>query len=88
MQAATHPALAPLVEQVLSASARRAPLRVRGGDTKAFHGPAATGEVLDTRDLSGVVAYEPTELVVTALAGTPLAELEALWQQAKAKEAK
>lgn len=80
MQAATHPALAPLVELVLSASASRTPLRVRGGDTKAFYGPAtpADATVLDTRDLSGVVAYEPTELVITALAGTPLAEIEAL----------
>jgi len=82
MQAATHPALAPLVELVRSASVNRTPLRVRGGDTKAFHGPAAHGvaagaTVLDTRDLSGVVAYEPTELVITALAGTPLAEIEA-----------
>jgi len=79
MQAATHPAMGPLVEQVLSASARRTPLRVRGGDTKAFHGQpqAGAGEVMDTRALSGVVSYEPTELVVTALAGTPLAELEA-----------
>ena len=80
MQAATHPALAPLVESVLSASASRTPLCVRGGNTKAFHGPAAPSgaTVLDTRDLSGVVAYEPTELVITALAGTPLTEIEAL----------
>lgn len=80
MQTATHPALAPLVEQVLSASASGTPLRVRGGNTKAFHGPAAPAGTheLDTRLLSGVVAYEPTELVVTALAGTPLADMEAL----------
>ncbi len=36
------------------------------------------GEVLDTRACAGVVDYEPSELVVTARAGTPLAELEAL----------
>ena len=80
MQLATHHALAPLVEQVLSAMASRTPLSVRGGNTKAFHGPAAPANAatLDTRDLSGVVAYEPTELVITALAGTPLSELEAL----------
>ena len=30
------------------------------------------------RPLAGIVSYEPSELVVTALAGTPLAELEAL----------
>jgi len=57
MSTATHPALAPLVELVRSASAQRTPLRVRGGDTKAFHGSPAHGlPVLDTRDLSGVVA--------------------------------
>lgn len=79
MSAATHPALAPLVEQVLSASASRAPLWVRAGQTKAFLEPAepAAAARLDTRTLSGVVAYEPTELVITALAGTPLAEVEA-----------
>ncbi len=35
------------------------------------------GEVLDTRWHSGIVSYEPSELVITAKAGTPLAELEA-----------
>ena len=83
MQAATHPALAPLVELVLSASASRTPLRVSGGGTKArthvFCGTSVPGgTLLDTRALSGVVAYEPTELVITALAGTPLAEVESL----------
>ena len=36
------------------------------------------------RPLAGVVSYEPSELVVTALAGTPLAELEALRAKAVA----
>ena len=36
------------------------------------------GEPLDTRGLRGIVSYEPSELVVTLRAGTPLAELEAL----------
>jgi FAD/FMN-containing dehydrogenase len=35
------------------------------------------GDVLDTRAWRGISSYEPTELVVTARAGTPLAELEA-----------
>jgi glycolate oxidase FAD binding subunit len=34
--------------------------------------------VLDTRAYRGVVSYEPTELVITARCGTPLAEIEAL----------
>jgi glycolate oxidase FAD binding subunit len=52
-------------------------LRLRGGGTKDFYGQALEGEVLDTRDYTGIVAYEPTELVVTVRCGTPLVELEA-----------
>jgi len=72
-------ALAQTLERVRAALADRTPLRVRGGGTKDFHGARAlAGQPLDTRALTGVVAYEPSELVVTARAGTPLAELEAL----------
>ena len=60
------------------ASARRprrgAPLRIRGGGTKDFYGEALAGDVLDTRAYAGIVDYEPTELVITARAGTPLAD--------------
>ncbi|MEN9417873.1 MAG: hypothetical protein RI988_1493 [Pseudomonadota bacterium] len=38
----------------------------------------AAHAVLDTRALRGISAYEPSELVVTVRAGTPLAELEAV----------
>jgi len=62
-------------EQVLSA---KAPLRLRGGGSKDWYGQALQGEVLDTRAYAGVVDYEPTELVITARCGTPLAEIEAL----------
>lgn len=63
---------------VLDAIDRRVPLRLRGGGTKDFYGHSLQGEVLDTRVLSGIVSYEPTELVVTVGAGTDLAELEAV----------
>jgi glycolate oxidase FAD binding subunit len=53
-------------------------LRIRGGGSKDFYAETLTGEILDTTALHGVVSYEPSELVVTVLAGTPLAELEAL----------
>ena len=62
-------------------------LRVRGGGTKDFYGEPskdegkAVTEVLDTRPLQGILSYEPSELVVTALAGTPLAKLEAALAQ-------
>ena len=70
-----------LIEQyagrIRSAAAEKKPLRLRGGGSKDFYGQALEGEVLDTRAYAGIVAYEPTELVITVRAGTPLAELEA-----------
>jgi glycolate oxidase FAD binding subunit len=65
-------------ERIRAATAAGTPLRIRGGGTKDWYGQALAGEVLDTRAYSGVVAYEPTELVITARCGTPLAEIEAL----------
>lgn len=67
-----------LAERIRAAAAAQTPLRIRGGGSKDFYGLALQGEVLETRSLSGIVSYEPSELVVTVLAGTPLAELEAL----------
>ena len=69
--------LAAFQERIRDAAARGAPLRLRGGGSKDFYGGALEGEVLDTRGHAGVVSYEPTELVVTARCGTPLADLEA-----------
>ncbi|RYZ12889.1 MAG: glycolate oxidase subunit GlcE [Comamonadaceae bacterium] len=54
-------------------------------DDRAAAAAAAAGPgddrreiTLDTREAAGIVSYEPSELVVTARAGTPLAELEAV----------
>lgn len=69
--------LADWIERVRAAGAERAPLRLRGGGTKDFYGGEPKGEIFDTRAYAGIVSYEPTELVVTARCGTPLAELEA-----------
>ena len=69
-------AVTALREAVCEAASTRAPLRIRAGGTKDFYGNATTGSVLDPRCYSGVVAYEPSELVVTACAGTPLTHLE------------
>jgi glycolate oxidase FAD binding subunit len=66
-----------LRERIREAAGRRTPLRLRGGGSKDFYGGEPRGELLDTREHAGVVEYEPTELVVTARCGTPLAELEA-----------
>ena len=64
-------------DRIRAAAAEKRPLRLRGGGSKDFYGQALEGEVLDTRAYAGIVAYEPTELVITARSGTPLAELEA-----------
>jgi glycolate oxidase FAD binding subunit len=71
------PALAALIDQVRAARAYRTPLNITGGSTKAFYGEVPRGQTLDIRGLCGISSYEPSELVVTARAGTPLAELEA-----------
>ena len=65
-----------LCERISEAAARKTALRVRAGGTKDFYGEAAAGEVLDVSPYSGIVAYEPKELVLTVKAGTPLAEVE------------
>ena len=70
-------ALEKLSEQVRDAGRSGRALRLRGGGTKDFYGQALEGEVLDTRAYSGIVAYEPSELVITARCGTRLAEVEA-----------
>jgi glycolate oxidase FAD binding subunit len=65
-----------LIDAVRQAAADGRTLRLRGGGTKDFWGQSLTGEVVDTRAYRGIVSYEPSELVVTARCGTPLAELE------------
>ena len=71
-------ALSQLCETVRAAAASRTTLRIRAGGTKDFYGNTSQGTLLDPRSVAGVVDYEPTELVVTARAGTPLAGLEQL----------
>jgi glycolate oxidase FAD binding subunit len=66
-----------LVDRVAAASSSKIPLEIRGGGTKAFYGGTPRGEALELGELEGITSYEPTELVVTALAGTTLLELEA-----------
>jgi glycolate oxidase FAD binding subunit len=64
--------------RIRAATAATHPLRLRGGGTKDWYGQSLQGDVFDTRAYAGIVAYEPTELVITARCGTPLAEIEAL----------
>jgi glycolate oxidase FAD binding subunit len=65
-----------MIDEFRARILERKPLRLRGGGSKDFYGGPLAGDVLDTRSHAGIVSYEPTELVVTARCGTPLAELE------------
>ena len=64
-------------ETIGKAAAEHTHVRIRGSGAKDFYGLALIGDVLDTRPCSGILEYEPTELVLTASAGTPLREVEA-----------
>lgn len=63
-----------LSEQVRSGG----PFRIEGGGTRDFYGRRIEGEALSMAGHNGVVDYDPSELVITARSGTPLAEIEAL----------
>lgn len=65
-----------LADQVHAAGAEGKPLRIVGGGTKGFLADGEEGRPISTACHAGVVHYEPTELVLTARAGTPLATIE------------
>ncbi len=66
-----------LRERVLIAAADRQPLDITAGNSKRFLGRTPHGEALDVSGHRGILSHEPKELVITARAGTPLAEIEA-----------
>jgi glycolate oxidase FAD binding subunit len=70
---------ADVAEAVGWANAQGKAIAVEGGGSKAGVGcPFAADLTLSLAGLSGVIDYEPSELVLTAQAGAPLAEIEAL----------
>jgi len=61
------------------AAAEQTPLEIVGhGSKRGIGRPAQAEHTLDLSNLSGVTLYEPEELVLSARAGTPLAEIERL----------
>ena len=71
----------PLCERVRAAADDRTPLAITGGGTKDFLGRITQAERFDVSGHRGIVTYEPTELVLTARGGTPLAEVEAVLEE-------
>ncbi|WP_068320890.1 glycolate oxidase subunit GlcE [Polynucleobacter yangtzensis] len=64
-------------EQILNAAKNKTSLSIEGGGTKSWYGNTNNYAKLDTRSYSGILEYQPEELVITACAGTPLKEIEA-----------
>ncbi|GAA4321438.1 glycolate oxidase subunit GlcE [Pigmentiphaga soli] len=65
--------------RVILAQAARRPLFIRGGGSKAFYGlPVDGAATLDMSPYQGLIDYQPSELVLTARAGTRLAEIESV----------
>jgi glycolate oxidase FAD binding subunit len=62
-------------DRIMSATRSGTALRIRGNGTKDWYGQELNGEPLDTTAYSGIISYDPTELVVTARAGTNLREI-------------
>jgi glycolate oxidase FAD binding subunit len=71
-----------LQQQVQQALQNGTRLDIRGGGSKTFLGRATNGTQFDVGGHRGIIDYDPRELVITARAGTPLAEVEATLAEA------
>jgi glycolate oxidase FAD binding subunit len=70
---------AEVLSAVQWAAAEEQPLEILGqGSKRAIGRPVQAAHTLDLSQLTGVTLYEPEELVLSARAGTPLAEIEAM----------
>ncbi|MHB8428714.1 MAG: glycolate oxidase subunit GlcE [Acidiferrobacterales bacterium] len=74
----THDCSEELRDLVRTASNAGKPLQIAGGGSKSFYGRDARGTCLAVHLHRGIVSYDPCELVLTARAGTPLKQIEAV----------
>ncbi|MBN8533036.1 MAG: glycolate oxidase subunit GlcE [Rhizobiales bacterium] len=66
-----------VAEAVRGAIAKKLPLAIQGGGTRKGLGrPVQAGDMLSLEKLAGVTLHEPAEMVISALAGTPLSVVE------------
>ena len=63
-------------EQIIEAGKQNQVLSIQGGNTKSWYGNPSQSSILSTRSYQGILDYQPEELVITACAGTPIAEIE------------
>jgi len=75
------PAIQDFQAQILSAANNKAALSIEGGTSKSWYGNPNNYAKLNTRTYSGILEYQPEELVITACAGTPLKEIEAALEE-------
>lgn len=85
VESCAYPDLNAVLETIREAASappsQRKAFRIHGTGSHDFFGESLEGELLETRGLSGVVQYEPSELVITVAAGTPLQDLENILAQ-------
>lgn len=66
-------------ERVQQAAADKTSFHIQGGASKQFYTGGPDGmEVLDCSTYTGIVSYEPSELVITVRAGTTLRAVESM----------
>ena len=76
-----HSVLDKFRQCIQSAILEKSALCIQGSGSKVWYGREAKGEIFDTREYRGIIAYEPTELVITARCGTPMIEIMAAIDQ-------
>ena len=64
-------------EQIIEAGKHNKALSIEGGASKDWFGNPKLPQTLSTKPYQGILDYQPEELVITACAGTPIAEIEA-----------
>jgi len=70
-----------LQERIQAAAASGTPVAIQGNNSKSFYGRTPQGEVLPVSEHQGIIDYTPSELVISARAGTLLTELESVLEQ-------
>jgi len=68
-------------QRIASACAGKTPVSILGSNSKSFYGHHCEGEIIDVSQHTGVLEYEPSELVIQARAGTSLTDIEKLLEQ-------